>query len=88
MKRVVLLGCTGSIGTSTLKVVEDQPDRLQLVGLAAGGNADLLIEQCRKHRPRLASIHDASKAEGVRTALDNTTEVLAGGNFFSSSSAS
>ncbi|MEN9778498.1 MAG: 1-deoxy-D-xylulose 5-phosphate reductoisomerase, partial [Verrucomicrobiota bacterium] len=32
MKRVVLLGCTGSIGTSTLKVVEDQPDRLQLVG--------------------------------------------------------
>ena len=78
MKRVVLLGCTGSIGTSTLKVVEDQPDRLQLVGLAAGGNADLLIEQCRKHRPRLASIHDASKAEGVRTALGNTTEVLAG----------
>lgn len=78
MKRVVLLGCTGSIGTSTLKVVEDQPDRLQLVGLAAGGNADLLIEQCRKHRPRLASIHDVSKAEGVRKALGNTTEVLAG----------
>jgi 1-deoxy-D-xylulose-5-phosphate reductoisomerase len=78
MKRVVLLGCTGSIGTSTLKVVEDQPDRLQLVGLAAGGNADLLIEQCRKHRPRLASIHDVSKAEGVRTAVGNTTEVLTG----------
>jgi 1-deoxy-D-xylulose-5-phosphate reductoisomerase len=78
MKRVVLLGCTGSIGTSTLKVVEDQPDRLQLVGLAAGGNADLLIEQCRKHRPRLASIHDDSKAEGVRTAVGNTTEVLTG----------
>ena len=63
MKRVVLLGCTGSIGTSTLKVVEDQPDRLQLIGLAAGGNADLLIEQCRRHQPRLASIHDAGKAE-------------------------
>ena len=62
MKRVVLLGCTGSIGTSTLKVVEDQPDRLLLVGLAAGGNADLLIEQCLKHRPRVASIYDASKA--------------------------
>ena len=78
MKRVVLLGCTGSIGTSTLKVVEDQPDRLLLVGLAAGGNADLLIEQCLKHRPRVASIHDASKAEGVRTALGTTTEVLTG----------
>ena len=41
MKRVVLLGSTGSIGTSTLKVVEDLPDQLQLVGLAAGGNADI-----------------------------------------------
>ena len=78
MKRVVLLGCTGSIGTSTLKVVEDQPDRLQLIALAAGGNADLLIEQCRRHRPRVASIHDAGKAEAVRSALGGETEVLAG----------
>ena len=78
MKRVVLLGCTGSIGTSTLKVVEDQPDRLQLIGLAAGGNADVLIEQCRRHQPRLASIHDAGKAEAVRTALGGLTEVLTG----------
>ena len=41
MKNVVLLGSTGSIGTSTLKVVEDLPDRLRLVGLAAGGNLDV-----------------------------------------------
>ena len=78
MKRVVLLGSTGSIGTSTLKVVEDQPDRLQLVGLAAGGNADLLVEQCRRHRPRLASLNDASKAGAVQSALEGTTRVLAG----------
>ena len=78
MKRVVLLGCTGSIGTSTLKVVEDQPDRLQLVGLAAGGNAELLIEQCLRHRPRVASIQDASKAEAIRMAVGNATEVLTG----------
>jgi len=78
MKRVVLLGSTGSIGTSTLKVVEDQPDRLQLVGLAAGGNADLLVEQCRRHRPRLASLNDASKAGAVQAALEGTTRVLAG----------
>ena len=37
MKNVVLLGSTGSIGTSTLKVAEDLPDRIRLVGLAAGG---------------------------------------------------
>lgn len=78
MKRVVLLGSTGSIGTSTLKVVEDMPDRLQLVGLAAGGNADLLIEQCRRHRPKLASLNDASKADAVRSAVGAGTEVLTG----------
>jgi 1-deoxy-D-xylulose-5-phosphate reductoisomerase len=78
MKRVVLLGSTGSIGTSTLKVVEDMPDRLCLVGLAAGGNADLLVEQCRRHRPRLASLHDPARAGAARDALAGVTEVLSG----------
>jgi 1-deoxy-D-xylulose-5-phosphate reductoisomerase len=78
MKRVVLLGSTGSIGTSTLKVVEDQPDLLQLVGLAAGGNAELLVEQCRRHRPRLASLNDPSKVAATQSALDSSTRVLSG----------
>ena len=51
MKNVVLLGSTGSIGASTVKVVEDLPDRFRLLGLAAGDNVDLLLEQTRKHRP-------------------------------------
>ena len=42
MKNVVLLGSTGSIGTSTLKVVEDLPGRLRLVGLAAGGRPEFV----------------------------------------------
>src|SRR5215208_2265648 len=42
MKNVVVLGCTGSIGTSTIKVAEDLPDRIRLVGLAAGNNDGLL----------------------------------------------
>jgi 1-deoxy-D-xylulose-5-phosphate reductoisomerase len=78
MKRVVLLGSTGSIGTSTLKVVEDQPDLLQLVGLAAGGNAELLVEQCRRHRPRLASLNEPSKVAATQSALDASTRVLSG----------
>ncbi len=78
MKRVVLLGSTGSIGTSTLKVVEDQPDLLQLVGLAAGCNAELLVEQCRRHRPRLASLNDPSKVAATQSALDGSTRVLSG----------
>ena len=43
MKKVVLLGSTGSIGTSTVKVAEDLPDQIRLIGLAAGGNSELLL---------------------------------------------
>ena len=51
MKNVVLLGSTGSIGTSTVKVAEDLPDQIRLLGLAAGNNSELLLEQTRKHKP-------------------------------------
>lgn len=62
MKNVVLLGSTGSIGTSTLKVVEDLPDQLRLVGLAAGNNVELLTEQATRHRPTAVSLQDPAKA--------------------------
>lgn len=78
MKRVVLLGSTGSIGTSTLKVAEDLPDRLRLVGLAAGGNADLLVEQARRHQPQAVCIHDPARAAHVRAALPPSIRVLSG----------
>ena len=51
MKNVVLLGSTGSIGTSTVKVAGDLPDQIRLIGLAAGGNAALLLEQTRTPVP-------------------------------------
>ena len=63
MKNVVLLGSTGSIGTSTVKVAEDLPDQIRLVGLAAGGNAKLLLEQTRRHKPSVVSISDPAKAK-------------------------
>ena len=69
MKNVVLLGSTGSIGTSTLKVVEDLPDRLRLVGLAAGGNATLLAEQAARHRPVAVSLNDPAAADTLRDSL-------------------
>ena len=75
MKNVVLLGSTGSIGTSTLKVVEDQPDRLRLVGLAAGSNLDLLVEQAQKHRPSAVSLTDPAKASKARQILGEGTQV-------------
>ena len=78
MKRVVLLGSTGSIGTSTIKVAEDLPDHICLVGLAAGNNAELLLEQVKKHRPEAISVNDLVKAKGLRNVLGTSTEVLAG----------
>ncbi len=69
MKNVVLLGSTGSIGTSTLKVVEDLPDDLRLIGLAAGTNADLLATQAARHRPQAVSLLDPSAAAALAARL-------------------
>jgi len=78
MKNVVLLGSTGSIGTSTIKVAEDLPDQIRLVGLAAGNNVELLIEQGRKHQPAALSINDATKADELRQTFGHSTEVYSG----------
>ncbi len=78
MKKVVLLGSTGSIGTSTVKVAEDLPDQIRLIGLAAGGNSELLLEQTRRHKPGTISISSAAKADELRDALGMTTQVHSG----------
>ncbi len=78
MKKVVLLGSTGSIGTSTIKVVEDLPDRIQLVGLAAGGNVELLVDQARRFAPRMVSIKDPAHVTGVQQALGPAVRVQSG----------
>ncbi|MCI0535136.1 MAG: 1-deoxy-D-xylulose-5-phosphate reductoisomerase [Verrucomicrobiales bacterium] len=78
MKNVVLLGSTGSIGTSTVKVAEDLPDRIRLVGLAAGNNTALLAEQTRKHQPEAISISETSKAKELSAALSASVKVYSG----------
>jgi 1-deoxy-D-xylulose-5-phosphate reductoisomerase len=78
MKNVVLLGSTGSIGTSTVKVAEDLPDQIRLLGLAAGGNSELLLEQTRKHQPAVISINDPAKADDLRASLGTRCEVYSG----------
>ena len=78
MKNVVLLGSTGSIGTSTVKVAEDLPDRIRLVGLAAGNNAELLLEQARKHQPEAISINDLARAADLGKSFGATTHVYSG----------
>src|ERR1700742_1501472 len=78
MKRVVLLGSTGSIGTSTNKVAEDLPDQIQLIGLAAGNNVELLLKQTRKFHPEAISISDPEKARELENTLGTATRVHSG----------
>ena len=56
MKALSVLGSTGSIGTQTLEIVEDFPDRFRVVALTAGNNLDLLISQIQRHAPEVVEI--------------------------------
>src|SRR6266852_1141981 len=78
MKNVVLLGSTGSIGTSAIKVAEDLPDRIRLIGLAAGNNAELLLLQTLRHRPEAICLSDPAKAQDLRDTLGALAEVFSG----------
>jgi 1-deoxy-D-xylulose-5-phosphate reductoisomerase len=78
MRQLVLLGSTGSIGTSTIKVAEDLPDHIRVLGLAAGNNTELLLEQTRKHQPQAISIADPAKAKALRDLLGTSVEVCSG----------
>src|SRR2546425_5324076 len=78
MRNVVLVGSTGSIGTSTVKVAEDLPDRIRLLALGAGNNVEVLVEQTRKHRPEAISIIEPAKAQELRDALGTSIEVFSG----------
>lgn len=70
MRRVVILGSTGSIGTQAIEVIGRHRDRFTVVGLAAGGgNPELLIEQARALRPAVVAVADAESAGRVADAL-------------------
>ena len=69
MRRVSLLGATGSIGASTLDVIARHPQRFEVVALAANRDWEKLAELCRRHRPRLAALRDAGAARSLERAL-------------------
>jgi len=75
MKNVVLLGSTGSIGTSTCKVAEDLPDDIRLIGLAAGRNAKLLREQVKQFSPSAISINCPDAAKELANEFNGKPEV-------------
>ena len=69
MRRLAVLGSTGSIGTSTLDVVRAHPERLSVAALAAGRNRDLLKAQCEAFRPRCVSVGSKEDADWLRATL-------------------
>lgn len=77
-KRVAILGSTGSIGTSALKVARDIPERMQVVALAAGRNRELLARQAADFRPRVACIASESDAQWLRANVPTGTRVVSG----------
>jgi 1-deoxy-D-xylulose-5-phosphate reductoisomerase len=82
MRRIAILGSTGSIGRSTLSVVESYPERFRIVALAAGRNLEAAFEQARRWGPHLLSIGSEADADVLRTRLRqaglNDVEVVYG----------
>ena len=78
MKKIAILGSTGSIGTQTLDVVRNNKD-LQVISLVAGSNIDLMEEQIKEFQPKVVSIWDEKKAIELKKRLaDSPVEVLSG----------
>ena len=69
MKAITLLGSTGSIGTQTLDILAQYPDKFRLVGIAAGSNVTLLAKQVMQFQPEIVAICDESKLSELRTAI-------------------
>lgn len=69
MKAITLLGSTGSIGTQTLDIVCEHPDKFRIVGLAAGRNVELFAAQIRQFRPEIAAISAADKLPELKEAI-------------------
>jgi 1-deoxy-D-xylulose-5-phosphate reductoisomerase len=78
MKKIAILGSTGSVGRSTLEVVDAFPDRLEVAGLAAGANIDLLAGQVRRYRPRVVSVRSEADVRLLREQIGEGTEILHG----------
>ncbi|NMM51208.1 1-deoxy-D-xylulose-5-phosphate reductoisomerase [Paenibacillus aquistagni] len=78
MKRISVLGSTGSIGTQTLSVIEHHPESFVVEALAAGRNAELLLKQAHQFKPRLVSVQDKVTADAVKDELPSGTKLVYG----------
>lgn len=79
MKRIAILGSTGSIGTQALEVIAAHPDQFSVEVLTANGNVDLLIEQAKKFKPNAVVICDTTKLATLKSGLESDDIKVFGG---------
>ena len=71
LKYITLLGSTGSIGTQTLEIVSELPDKFKVVALSAGRNINLLTEQVRQYQPEVIAIEDENLLDDLKNNINN-----------------
>jgi len=71
LKYITVLGSTGSIGTQTLEIAIEQPDKFKAVALSAGRNIHLLTEQVKTHKPEVVAIEDENLIEDLKDNINN-----------------
>ncbi|NEW05582.1 1-deoxy-D-xylulose-5-phosphate reductoisomerase [Paenibacillus sp. SYP-B3998] len=77
-KRIAILGSTGSIGTQTLDVVANAPERFQIEALSAGYNTKLIVEQIKQFQPKLVSVATKALADEVAQQVSSKTKIVFG----------
>lgn len=78
MKKIALLGSTGSIGTQTLDIVRHHPDIFQISGISAGSNIALVVEQAKEFKPAVVSVANKELADRIRLHMPTGTKVVSG----------
>ena len=78
LKRFVVLGSTGSIGTSSLDVISSKPESFTVVGIAANRSVDKLCEQALRFSPDAVAVNDSAAAREVRSRVGSLSQIFEG----------
>ena len=78
MKKILILGSSGSIGVNTLNVIRNFPDKFSVVGLTVNSRIDVLERQIKEFKPEFVVVTDESKAKELQSNIGNLCEVLSG----------
>lgn len=78
MKKILLLGSTGSIGLSTLEIVRSMPDQFEIVGLGVNNNIDKLEEQIKEFRPQSVVVTNKKNAEELKSKIKDSCDIYSG----------